>query len=284
MAFSDYIYMNGNIILYKDACLSIYDRGFLYGDGFFTTIRSDKGKLFFFKEHIWRLKRSCKIFKIRFPSSIEDISIFKQLLEVNKLDKCCAVVKVIITRGKKVEPGLPYGDSPTYIITANSYNPPYEKYKKGWYLISFDMPRLSPIAAYKSLNYLYNMWAREHALEQGADEVVLIGNNGFVTETSVGTILFFKDGKWFTPYGDYILPGITIKMLGNIWAQKGIIIKHKKTTLTELIDSDQIWILNSLIGIMPVSRLNDHIFIPIDNWQYADMCREELWNYAINYV
>lgn len=276
-----FVYINGKVVPSHDAKISIWDRGLVYGDGFFTTMRAEKGKIFFLKEHMERLKRSCKLFKIDFPEVLEKEDIFKKIMQLNGLDKDCTMIKVIITRGQKEGLGLPYGDNPTWIIIAKPYEPPYEKYKKGWHLIPFNIPSSTPISAHKSLNYLYNMWAREYAMESGADEAILIGVDGFVKETSVGTILFEEQGRWSTPEGDDILPGITLRILERIWNEMGISIKRKKITLRDLIKADQVWVLNSLIGIIPVSKIDTHVFKSKDNWDFADKCRKLLWEYAL---
>jgi len=276
-----YVCINGEIIPSHEAKISIWDRGLIYGDGFFTTMRAEKGKVFFLKEHMERLKRSCNLFKIAFPDVLEKEDVFKKIIQLNGLKNSCAMIKVIITRGQEEGLGLPYGNNPTWIIITKHYDPPYEKYKTGWHLISFNIPRSSPISAHKSLNYLYNMWAKQYAMDSGADEAVLIGTDGFVKETSVGTILFEEKGIWYTPDGDDILPGITLKVLERIWNEKGISIKRKKITLSDLIRADQYWILNSLIGIIPVSKINTHIIRAKDNWLFADKCRRWLWEYAL---
>ena len=272
----EYVFINGEFVPLKDARISVTDRGLLYGDGFFTTMRAEKGNIFFLNEHLSRLKSSCDAFKIRFPEQLYDHLLFKRLLQLNSLLNKIASVKILITRGTKQELGLPYGDDPTYIVFAKEYHPPLEAYKKGWKLISFCFPRSSPISYHKSLNYLYNMWVREYAVQKGADEAILIGADGYVKETSVGTILFQKNGRWFTPEGDDLLPSITLKMLSKIWEKRGITVKREKTKPEDLFQADQVLILNSLVGVIPVREIDSHVLPKFDE-VFASQCRKWLW-------
>ena len=277
-----YVFINGKMILSKDAKLSIWDRGLIYGDGFFTTMRAEKGRIFFLKEHIRRLKDSCELFGIKFPDFLSQEAIYHEILNLNDLNEACAMIKVLITRGVVEGLGLPYSENPTHIIITKPYQPPYGQYQSGWHLITFYIPRSCRLSAHKSLNYLFNMWAKEYALSQGADEAILVGCDGHVKETSVGTILFQKNGIWFTPEGEDILPSITLKMLSRVWNTRGITIKRKITYLEDLLDADQVWVLNSLMGIMPVSRINDHLLRSDQSREFAGKCRDWLWNYALS--
>jgi len=279
----DYVCINGKLIPSQDARVSIWDRGFIYGDGFFTTMRAENGRIFFLKEHMRRLKESCKLFKINFPILLKE-DLFKKVIKLNGLDKSCAVVKIIVTRGQKEELGLPYADNPTWIITVKPYEPPYEKYRQGWRLVLFNIPRSNPLSAHKSLNYLYNMWAKEYAIKSGADEAILIGTDGFIKETSVGTIVFQRQGRWYTPEGNDILPSVTLKILKKIWNEKGMDIQKEKVSFKDLIAADQVWVLNSLIGIIPVREIDSYTLDkPKDNWEFANRCRKWLWEYASKY-
>ena len=273
----EHVFINGEFVPLEEAQISVTDRGLLYGDGFFTTMRAEKGDVFFLREHLDRLKSSCNAFKISFPEQLHDPLLFKRLLKINGLLDKIAAVKILITRGDKQGLGLPYGENPTYIVFAKQYHPPLDAYKNGWKLVSFCFPRSSPISCHKSLNYLYNMWAREYAVQRGADEAILIGADGYVKETSVGTILFQKEGKWFTPEGDDLLPSITLKMLSKILEKKGIAIERKKTKLEDLVSSDQVLVLNSLIGAVPVREIDNHI-LPTFDHEFATQCRTWLWS------
>ena len=276
-----YVFINGEFLPSRDAKLSIWDRGLLYGDGFFTTMRAEKGKAFFLREHIRRLKDSCELFSIKFPDQLSQKDLYGEMLDINNLSDNCAAVKVIITRGVVEGPGLPSTENPTYIITARPYESPNEKYQTGWHLVSFNISRSCPLSAHKSLNYLFNMWAKGYALSQGADDAILIGFDGHVKETSVANILFQKEGTWFRPEGEDILPGITLKMLSKIWDKKGIGIRKKLTSIKDLIEADQVWVLNSLMGIMPVIKINDRRIKSEEGWDFADLSREWLWDYAM---
>ncbi len=269
------VFLNGEFVPREKAKIPVWDRGVLYGDGFFTTMRAEEGRVFFLKEHLERLKASCKLFKIRFPDTLENPSLYKELLKLNGLSSGTAAVKILITRGVAEGLGLPQEDDPTYAVFARSYTPPYEAYKSGWKLITFPIPRTTPVAGHKSLNFLYNLWARDYAIERGGDEAILVGPDGFVRETSVGTLVFKDEGRIVVSQGEDILPGVTVKVLSKIWKEKGFLVEKRRVAFEELSFFKNTFVLNSLVGVVPVARV-DGKKMGLDA-EFAESSRRWLW-------
>ncbi len=278
------VWLNNEFAREDEAKISISDRGILYGDGFFTTMRAEEGNVFFLDYHLERISGSCRSFYIRFPEILKDHNIYKTLLAKNGLQNSIAVVKLVITRGKDRTIGLPEGNAPTCIITVRQYNlPDPDVYSRGWNLVSFDFPRISPLAKHKTLNYLYNLWARQYAVDAGADEALLIDPDLFIAETATGTVVVrFEDG-WFTPVlpgnGAGILPGVTLRMLRMILERDGIYITPRCIRLKELNRARDVWVLNSLMGVMPVNSV-DGVKLPQDSKDYYKSVMAKLWHYA----
>ena len=269
--------LNNQFINEKDAMVSVQDRGFVYGDGLFTTMRAEKGTIFFLDQHLDRLHESCLFFRIKFPAELKNKDLYKTMLETNKLQQGCAAVKIIITRGQTAELGLPTGKQPTWLVSAKEYTPPNQKqYEQGWCLSLFKHPRTTPMAKHKTLNYLYNLCARQYAIDTGANEALLIDSSNNITETATGTILVRFKNRWLTPKASGSLPGITLRMLRSLWEDQGRLIDESNITLKKLQTAHEVWTLNSLMGIMPVARINNHE-LPECPPQLAHHSRESLW-------
>ena len=278
------VWLNNEFVREDKAKISISDRGILYGDGVFTTMRAEEGRVFFLDHHLERISESCRFFRIRFPEVLKNHDIYKTLLVKNDLEDCVSIVKIIVTRGNDRTIGLPECDDPTCIIMARQYHPPdQDVYDRGWSLVSFSYPRASPLSEYKTLNYLYNLWARQYAIDAGADEALLIDPGLFITETATGTVIVKFGENWFTPMppgsGAGILPGITLKILSMIWKGDGISITPRCIGLQELKGARDVWILNSLMGVMPV-RSVDGTDLPQSSKDDFRSVMARLWRYA----
>lgn len=250
------IWLNGRFLPMESACISPLDRGFLYGDGLFETIRAEEGAALYLARHIERLCSSLVSFRITIDAPDWAV-VIKSLLIENGLEHGPASVKVIVTRGAASAPGLPDPEQPTILVSAQRYEPPAARlYEKGVDLLIHKEGYSPPLAAHKSLNYLYHLAARQAALAVGCHEAVLLDVEGRVSETSAGSLLAMSSGKWWTPVGEYRLPGITIRALWAIFSDAGIQIESREAWPEDLVRADTVWVLNSLMGIMPVAGIN----------------------------
>jgi len=271
------LWLNGRFLPAREASISPFDRGFLYGDGVFETMRADEGRVFYVEDHLQRLYRSLKALRIKLENPLDWESLFRELITRNNLSEKPASVKVIVTRGVCPGLGLPGSSSPTVCITVQEYHSPGdEAYQKGWRLEVFRNGFSPPLADHKSLNYLYFLTARQAAFDAGADEALILDPYGNITETSAGSILARSAGKWWTPASDYQLPGTTVKQVSAILAARGQEVQKRPSSLEEILAADTVWILNSLMGIMPVREIAGH---PVRNPATAEASalRKELF-------
>jgi branched-chain amino acid aminotransferase len=252
------VYLNGRFVPLEEARISPLDRGFQYGDGVFETLRAQSGRILFLAEHLQRLSHSLAEFKLELQLTPDWQAILTELLSRNALTNGVAAIKIIITRGVAAQLGLPGSTAPTLLIQARSYDAPSaEQYRRGWRLHIFHQGFAPPLAGHKSLNYLFYLVARQAALDAGADEAVLLDSDGRVTETAAGSLLVRTDGQWWTPRSPHQLAGITLQQITRILSNRGQTAPARAAGKEDLASAQTIWVLNSLLGIMPVTHLED---------------------------
>ncbi len=240
-----------------DACrISPLDRGFQYGDGLFETLRAQDGRILFLSEHVERLMQSMSALRMGTSGCPDWNSVLPELVKRNGLGEGAAAVKIMVTRGPSGGMGIPATDSPTTLMTCRRYHPPTEyRYAEGWRLIVSRDGYASPLGMHKSLNYLFYLVARQGAIDAGADEAVILDAAGAVTETAAGSLLCCTSGRWWAPFSRYQLPGITLQAVRNVMGQMGWEIESREASPADLSKAETIFVLNSLMLVMPVRSL-----------------------------
>jgi branched-chain amino acid aminotransferase/para-aminobenzoate synthetase component 1 len=252
-----FVWLNEELIPLDQATVSVNDRGFLYGDGFFETLRAEGGRLLFLPEHLARLRASAQAFGIPFPKKFSWEKRLHRVLAANGLEEGLARVKILLTRGEAPGLGLPQETWPTLVIWAHPYTPPGpEEYARGWTVATFPERRSTFLGRHKSLNYLFYLAARQYALEQGAQEALILEADGLVSEGAATSLIYARAGKFCTPAAPSALPGVTSAVLGRGLARRGFSLQAIPTTPAQLSQADGLWLTNSLMGVMPVSSLD----------------------------
>ena len=251
-----YIWLNDDLLPLSQARVSVEDRGFLYGDGFFETLRAEDGRLLFLNEHLDRLRASAQAFRIPFPEALPWQKRLHQLLEANGLLQGAAAVKILLTRGEAAGLGLPATSTPTLAIWARPYTPPSpEEYAAGWPVVVFPESRTTFIGRHKSLNYFFYLAARQYALDQGAREALILEADGSVSEGAATTLILAQRDAFLTPAAPSALPGVTLAVLARALRSQKKSLEWTPLHLSHLAEADGIWLANSLMGLMPVSSL-----------------------------
>lgn len=247
-------YLNNKFLPLDKAKVPILDRGFLYGDGVFETMRSYEGIVFRLEKHIARLFGSLKALGIRPKIAKYKIEkIVYKLLKKNKLKD--VYVKIIVTRG---------ANFPTFLVYALPYVPPPENiYKKGarLYVSETRLNEKSEIAGHKTLNYLHNILCRYKAEQKACYDAVLINTDDFIAETTSSNIFLVKRKKIYTPsVKSGILPGITRSEVMRL-ANKNLKnrVNENFMKIDALYEADEVFLTNSLVEIMPVTKIGKHI-------------------------
>ncbi len=257
---SDYAYINGKFVPEEEARVSVLDRGFLYGDGLFETMRAYHRRAFRIDDHLERLYRSCRELKIPLKMERKELKgAIGELLEKNDLTE--AYLRLTLTRGLHTGSlGFDTCSSPTLVITSRELNPyPPSYYQKGIRAIiaSIRQNSFSPLSGYKSLSYLAYLLAREEARTQGASEAILLNSKAEVTEGATSNIFLILNGKVSTPPEHApLLPGITRKAVIEILPRLDLNCKICSILEQSLEDAEEVFITNSLMEVMPVTSID----------------------------
>ncbi len=256
-----YVYLNDRIVPAEDAVVSVFDHGFLYGDGIYETMRAYNGIVFMIDEHIKRLFRSASLIGLKIPYNSEKLksSIYKTI-QANNLEN--AYIRLTISRGcgsLGLDPD--FCQKPSIVIIAKEQKDyPKSLYQKGLKVIIAKTRRNFKEAInprIKSLNFLNNILAKLEAKEKNANEAIMLNVYGKLTEGTICNVFFYKDNVLFTPSVDCgILDGITRGIVIDIAKKQGIRVKEGKFTKTDIYSANEIFVTNTTMEVMPVSELD----------------------------
>ena len=251
------VFLNGEFLPESEAVVPVSDRGFLYGDGLFETLRIIRGRPFRLGQHLERLSRGSEFLKIKIPHTPKEIQKFaEQLADKNGLKD--AVLRITLTRGSGERGYSPKGaDKPTLVMTLHPA-PPLDDLVE-WSLItsSYRIPASDPISSFKTTSKLLHVMARLEAEEKGANEALLINTNGEVAETTSGNLFWiYHDNVCTVPTGRGVLPGITRAIILEIC--QGMELETSKRVIKPeaLRNSQGIFISQSVLGIVPVTSFD----------------------------
>lgn len=254
------IYYNGEFVTKENATISIYDHGFLYGDGVFEGIRAYNGRVFKLQEHVDRLYDSAKAIALEVPISKEEMS--EAILEtLRKNDLRDAYIRPIVSRGVG-DLGLDPRKcpKPSIYIVSQEWAAMYgDLYEVGLKAITVGIRRNAPDALspnIKSLNYLNNILAKIEANEKGGDEAIFLDQNGFVSEGSGDNIFVIKNGKIYTPPTINNLKGITRATAIELLEERGYEVIVGNLGLFDMYTADEIFVTGTAAEAAPITKLD----------------------------
>ncbi|MEK6726034.1 MAG: aminotransferase class IV [Deltaproteobacteria bacterium] len=250
--------INGEMVPKDKALVSVFDRGFLYGDGVFETLRIYNGIPFMLDEHMQRLIAGLKT--LRFQKLPAGIKVYaSKIIEANKVSS--GILRIAVTRGEIVagiDP-LPCKE-PTVIITAKEGVPyPEELYLKGFRAViaNIKKDRNSPLCRVKSANFLNHILAKGEATDAGVDDAIMLNYDGFLTETTVSNLFLLKGNTLLTPPVESgILPGVTRRVVIELTGQMGLEVKQREVRPEELYLANEAFLTNSLMEVMPLVEVD----------------------------
>ncbi|PKM79355.1 MAG: branched-chain-amino-acid transaminase, partial [Firmicutes bacterium HGW-Firmicutes-13] len=223
---SEFIYLNGEFLPKEEAKVSVFDHGYLYGDGVFEGIRVYNGRVFKLKEHLVRLYESAKSIMLKIPMDIEKME--EDVLEtVGRNQLKDAYIRIVISRGVGdlgLDPQKCH--HPTVVIIASRISIfPRELYEQGLRVVTVATRRNIPDALdpkIKSLNYLNNILVKIEANLAGVLEAIMFNRSGYITEGSGDNIFIVRRGQIITP-PTYVgaLEGITREVVMELAVEKG---------------------------------------------------------------
>jgi branched-chain amino acid aminotransferase len=242
------------------ARISVFDHGFLYGDGVFEGIRAYNGKIFRLKEHLDRLYDSAKTIDIAPPLSKEEMTeVICEVLRRNKLNN--AYIRPIISRGVG-DLGLDPRKCPvpSVIVITTSWGAMYgDLYEKGLRAITVSVRR-NPADALppnvKSLNYLNNILAKIEANYKGGDEAIFFDTNGYISEGSGDNLYIVKNGEILTPHTLNNLRGVTRMVVLEIAKSLGITVKEQNLGYFDLYSADEVICTGTAAEVAPITWID----------------------------
>jgi len=254
------VFVNEKILDEKKALISVFDRGILYGDGVFETMRSYKGEVAFLDNHLDRLYSSAEAIDLKIDKKRKYLKyIIYKLLKANGLKD--AYIRLSVTRGQgRVGLNATTTKDASTILMVKQFQPyPARLYKRGLKLTTVSVRRneTSKAEGIKSLNYLDSILARIEAQKGGADDALLLNTKGDVAETAVSNIFFIKARKLVTPSAaSGILAGVTREAILFLAAEAGLKPEERRVKPAELAKADEAFITNTLMEVMPVTAID----------------------------
>jgi len=256
-----FVYLNDRLVPKGEAVVSVFDHGFLYGDGIYETVRAYDGVVFMLDEHLARLLRSASLIGLTMPKDIAQIkAALYETLRANALTN--AYVRLTLSRGYGpigLDPDL--CTSPTFVIIAEQLRAyPGSFYEEGIKVIVAGTKRnlreaLNP--QIKSLNFLNNILAKIEAREKDAYEAIMLNVSDHVAEGTITNVFFLREGALCTPsIGCGILDGITRKIILDLAVRDGLRVKEGEFTRDDLYTAGEVFLTNTTMEAMPVSRID----------------------------
>lgn len=261
--------VNGEISGRDEARVSVFDRGFLYGDSLYEVMRSYDGAFLYLEEHLRRLEHSASLCQMVLGQSLElyekeihrTLDAFRKMPGQAKNDAYC---RIIVTRGVgKIGFGLSCLETPTqFIIIAQAIEAPTtEQYERGLKLKVSERLRNDPRAldpAMKSGNYLNSLLAYLEASARDYDDAILCNADGHVTEGTTFNIFYARNGIVATPPLDIgILDGITRHQVIRVAQGLKIAVREVRFPRERLYEADEVFITSTIKEVFPVTLLDD---------------------------
>lgn len=258
------IYLDGQFVSEADAKISVFDHGLLYGDGIFEGIRIYSGKVFRLEEHISRLFESAQAILLEIPKTPQEVAdlVIESCKQNNLTD---GYIRLIVTRGKgSLGLAISSCSNPSIICIAASIQLyPEEYYQQGLTVVTCSTRRPTVASLppqVKSLNYLNNVMAKSEALAYGAQEGLMLNEQGFVAECTGDNIFVVRKNVVYTPpiYSGS-LEGITREAVLEILDELEIPWIERELVRHELYIADEIFLSGTAAEVVPVRELDQRI-------------------------
>lgn len=253
-------FVRGSFVPEEDASVSVLDRGFLFGDSVYETLRAHQGRILFFRDHLKRLERSAASLEIELGDEPRRLlAILRELLRRNRLDD--ARMRIVVTRGT----GLAHDRAdfvPSWCVLVEPYSAlPEEAYERGVSAVLVHVARHSAASLdpeIKSSNLLNNILARREAMKAGAAEGILLSPAGFLAEGAHSNLFWAtREGKLRTPSRRVgILAGITRQKLMECAARMGQPVEEVEAREEELDGAEEIFLSSTSWEALSVTRWN----------------------------
>lgn len=269
----EFVWLNGGVIPLSEASISPLDRGFLYGDGLFETMRSYQGTIHLLDRHLRRFADGAAVLGLQLPAN-DDLreALYEVLIANNHAD---GRIRLTVSRGSSD------GSESTLFVRSEPLLQS-DGIPDAQQLIVFSRARQLPeiMPRVKSLNYLPEILARREVVEKGVQEGLFLSPDGSVAEGSVSNIFIVKDGRLMTPPLSLgILGGIVRGRVLELAEKEGVPVHEKTFSLAELNEADECFYTNSVREIVPVravhaATIGDGVVGEVTQLLYNSWCAE----------
>lgn len=267
-----FVWINGKIVPETEARVGVRDAGLLHGVGVFTTLIARNGRPIRLASHVARLRASCEHFHI--PHEPDDAALVNAVHELlQHASLADARIRITVTRGEPDDQG---DLRPNLFISAAPFQPyPPPFYERGMTVAVCDTQKLNPFdtqAGHKTLDYLSRFTALREAQSRGANEALWFNVFNFLQSGSISNVFIVKNHTLITPPTNSeldeptvksqtkydrsnVLPGVTRQAVIEAAIESGVAVHRRGIDINEVLDADEIFLTNSVMGVMPVCRV-----------------------------
>lgn len=258
------IYIDGRFYSERNAKISVFDHGVLYGDGVFEGIRFYNGRIFKLEEHLDRLFASAQAILLTIPMSKEEVA--EATIKTCRLNKLKdGYIRLVVTRGVGNLGLSPYKckKASVFIIAATIELYPESVYREGLKVATTGTMRtpanvLSP--AVKSLNYLNNIMAKVEAIQAGAEEGLMLNAQGLVAECTGDNVFIIKGGALITPpITAGALDGITRRTVMALAVHAGLPVREENLARYDIYTADECFLTGTAAEVVPVAQVDGRV-------------------------
>ncbi|GIW41643.1 MAG: branched chain amino acid aminotransferase [Candidatus Binatia bacterium] len=264
--------MNGRVVPGSRASVSAFDRGFLYADGLFETLRSYRGEPFGLDDHLDRLDRSCQVLGIRLPRTDWPGRI-RKLLARNRLLRVDARVRITVTRGP-APLGLPppAGQAPTTVVHAVPIDPTIPRaQERGGRAVLLPYTRNGFLAEHKTLDYLPAILAQPIIRRHRAIEGLYVNEKKHVTEATTANFFVVWRGRLVTPPLESILAGIVRERVLELGRAAGLQVFERPVPVDKLGEVEEAFLTSSVVEVLPIVRIDER---PVGSGKVGPVTRQ----------
>ena len=255
--------VNGRISAERDAMISVFDHGFLYGEGIYETMRTYHQRPFLFDRHMRRLRQSARM--IELPVPFTDAELAAQIADTQAAAHIAgeAYVRVLVTRGVGE---LTYDPKATpnpsvVIIVKPHIDPAAEVYEQGVRVVIVDIVRNHPNSVnpmIKSNNLMNSALAAQEAIKQNAFEGIMRNYRGELTECTTANLFIVRNNVVLTPpLAAGLLPGITREFLFDIGKEIGVDVREEVLGDADLFGADEAFLTSTTRELVPIVAVNE---------------------------
>jgi branched-chain amino acid aminotransferase len=270
--------LDGKIVPAADATISVFDRGFLFGDSIYETLRTYNRKPFLIDRHLERLQNSARLLYMDLPKTQQEISReVERTIEASTNSEC--YIRIIATRGAgRIGLDINLSKHPSLVIIVISLEPPRPEYYQSGVKVSLvrvrrnDVTTLNP--KIKSSNLLNNVLGYVEAKKEGSFEGILCNIAGYVAEGTGSNIFMVQDGVLKTPPPEAgLLEGVTRALTLELAATEGVPCNEVQFTPVELLEADECFITSTTKEILPVRQVDERTFARVPGPVTAQLMR-----------